>query len=252
MLVSAPSEVALGFWTDRSVYLERQMGVAWFGDRGTPILAFPPASCNEWIYEEHGVIDAIDDYIRRGTVRVFTLRSVDGDAFLNRAATPRERSLMQRRYDEYVRLEAIPRVRAACDGQALVSFGVAFGAFHAVNTLLKHPAAVKRCFALSGAYNVSQHMDGQFDDNFYFNNPLDYIRRLEDPAILNELSRCFVHVVSIGGRGRHPSDSFDLVEALRHRVPVSHHHWGDSDTDDWSAWRGQFRDLVEEFVRAGH
>ena len=59
--------------------------------------------------------------------------------------------------------------------------GASLGAYHAANTLLKHPDVVKRCFALSGVYDMKRFMDGAYDDNFYFNNPVDYLANLSRP-----------------------------------------------------------------------
>ena len=53
--------------------------------------------------------------------------------------------------------------------------GASLGAYHAANTLFKYPDVVKRCFALSGVYDMKRFMDGAYDDNFYFNNPVDYL-----------------------------------------------------------------------------
>ena len=54
------------------------------------------------------------------------------------------------------------------------TMGASLGGYHAANTLLKHPDVVKRCFALSGVYDMKRFMLGDYDDNFYFNNPVDY------------------------------------------------------------------------------
>jgi Uncharacterized protein conserved in bacteria len=41
---------------------------------------------------------------------------------------------------------------------------------------------VKRCYALSGIYDMRDSMDGMYDDNFYFNNPVDYMANQSDPG----------------------------------------------------------------------
>jgi hypothetical protein len=41
---------------------------------------------------------------------------------------------------------------------------------------------VKRCYALSGVYDMRDSMDGMYDDNFYFNNPVDYMANQSDPG----------------------------------------------------------------------
>ena len=83
---------------------------------------------------------------------------------------------MQRMFDEYIRWEVIPFIHEQCGGLLpIATMGASLGAFHAANTLFKHPDAVKRCWAMSGLYDMRRFMDGMSDDNFYFNNPIDYL-----------------------------------------------------------------------------
>jgi esterase/lipase superfamily enzyme len=66
-------------------------------------------------------------------------------------------------------------------GVALATRPRTLGAFRAANPLFKHPDRVKRCYALSGVYDLRYSMDGMYDDNFYFNNPVDYMANQNDP-----------------------------------------------------------------------
>ena len=45
---------------------------------------------------------------------------------------------------------------------------------------------MKRCYALSGVYDMRDSMDGMYDDNFYFNNPVDYMANQNDPWFLHQ------------------------------------------------------------------
>jgi len=36
------------------------------------------------------------------------------------------------------------------------------GAYHAANSLFKHPDVIKRCFAMSGVYDLRNFMDGMY------------------------------------------------------------------------------------------
>ena len=45
---------------------------------------------------------------------------------------------------------------------------------------------MKRCYALSGIYDMRDSMDGMYDDNFYFNNPVDYMANQNDPWFLHQ------------------------------------------------------------------
>src|SRR6185436_15723909 len=95
-------------------------------------------------------------------------------------------------YDDYVRQEVVPFIHNHCSspGLALTTTGASFGAYHAANTLLKHPDVFRRCLALSGVFDVRKFMDGDYDDNFYFNNPVDYVANLGDGWYVHHLHQC--------------------------------------------------------------
>ena len=114
--------------------------------------------------------------------------------------------------------------------------GASLGAYHAANTLFKYPDVVKRCFALSGVYDMKGFMDGAYDENFYFNNPVDYLANASDPWMLGHLATCDIHIatgsgpvgaerrivpaVAGAGQPRHPPSSRRLGPARRARLAV--------------------------------
>jgi esterase/lipase superfamily enzyme len=127
----------------------------------------------------------------------------------------------------------------------VATFGASLGAFNAANTLFKYPDVVKRCFALSGVYDMRRFMDGLYDDNFYFNNPVDYLTNLSDPWLLGHLASCDIHIVTGSGPWEVPSHSYRLSEVLRSRG-VAHHldDWGALGGHDWPYWKNQMREYV--------
>ena len=82
---------------------------------------------------------------------------------------------MQAQYDAYVANEVFPFIESVCQTPCIpiTTLRASLGAYHAANTLFEHPDHVKRCYALSGLYDMLDSMDGIYDDNFYFNNPVD-------------------------------------------------------------------------------
>ena len=104
-------------------------------------------------------------------------------------------------YDAYVAFEVVPFIYDHCRSQgiAITTSGASFGAYHAANTILKHPDLFKRCLALSGVYDIRRFMDGDYDDNFYFNNPVDYVASLSDGYYLHHLSQCDIRLATGSG-----------------------------------------------------
>ena len=148
--------------------LNRDMGVAIYGNYGAPILAFPTSCGDESEMEGQGMIRTLSPYLEQGRIRIFCINSVNSDSFQNKGAHPFHRSWMQAQYDAYVANEVFPFIDSQCQTQGIgiATLGASLGAYHAANTLFKHPDHVKRCYALSGIYDMRDSMDGMYDDNF--------------------------------------------------------------------------------------
>jgi esterase/lipase superfamily enzyme len=229
--------------------LDREMGIAVYGHWGPPLLAFPTSGGDQWEQENQGMIRVLEEYIDAGRVKIFAVNSVNDASFYNKAAHPFHRSYVQRQYDAYVRDEAIPFIQEHCrtPGIPLATMGESFGAYHAVNTLLKHPDVVRRCFGLSGLYDMRQFMDGAYDDNFYFNNPVDYLASLSDPGILSQLAGCDIHIATGSGPWEDSTGSYRLSEVLASRG-IRHHldDWGEQGGHDWAYWHHQMREYIRK------
>jgi esterase/lipase superfamily enzyme len=223
------------------------MGLVVYGHWGPPMIAFPTSGGDEWEYERQGLIGAIAGHIDAGRCKVYCVNTNHRDSFANGPAHPRHRSWMQRMYDEYIRDEVIPFVRHDCQSAdiAVWTMGASLGAYHAVNTLLKHPEVVKRCYALSGVYDMKMFMDGEYDDNFYFNNPVDYMANLSDPWMLEQLATCDIHLATGTGPWERSEEAYRLSQVLWGRgVRHSLDDWGPLGGHDWPYWKHQMDEYL--------
>jgi esterase/lipase superfamily enzyme len=227
--------------------LGRDMNVVVYGHWGPPMIAFPTSGGDEWEYERQGLITAIGGSIDAGSVKVFCVNINHGDSFGNAGAHPRHRSWMQRQYDDYICQEVVPFVRHHCQSGdiSIWTMGASLGAYHAVNTLLKHPDIFKRCYALSGVYDMKRFMDGDYDDNFYFNNPVDYVSNLSDPWTLNQLASCEIHLATGSGPWERGDEAYRFSQILWSRG-IRHHldDWGMMGGHDWPYWHHQMREYL--------
>jgi esterase/lipase superfamily enzyme len=230
-----------------SARLGREIGTVVYGHWGPPLIAFPTSGGDEWEMERQGMIAALGEFIDAGRVKIFAVDSANADSWYDTGAHPSRRSYMQKQYDEYVRWEAIPFVQDHCrtPGIAVATMGASLGAYHAANTLFKHPGVVKRCFALSGVYDMRRFMDGAYDDNFYFNNPVDYLQSLTDPTILGHLASCDIHLATGSGPWEDSGPSYQLADLLRRKgLPCHLDNWGKDGGHDWPYWQRQMREYV--------
>jgi esterase/lipase superfamily enzyme len=226
----------------------RDMTVVVLGHWGPPMIMFPTSGGDEGEYERLSLIGAISGHIDAGRIKAFCVNTNHADSFANRGAHPLHRSWMQRRYSDYIHEEVIPFVRHHCrSGDIGVwTMGASLGAYHAANTLFKYPDAVKRCFALSGVYDMKRFMDGAYDENFYFNNPVDYLSNLSDPWTIGHLGSCDIHIATGSGPWENSSESYRLSRILTSRG-IRHHldDWGHMGGHDWPYWKHQMREYLQ-------
>ena len=233
------------YW--HSPRLEHDMGLAVFGHWGLPMLAFPTSHGDEWELQRNGLIDAIADHINAGRVKVFCVGSNNHESFLNNRAHPFHRSWRQRLFDEYIRDEVVPFIYAACQtpGIPITTMGASMGGYHAANSLFRYPHMFKRCYALSGVFDLRRYMDGKYDDNFYFHNPVDYMKNLDDPWALGQLATCEIRLVTGSGPWENSGFSYEMSGILA-RKGIKHYldDWGPRGGHDWPYWREQMREYL--------
>jgi esterase/lipase superfamily enzyme len=222
------------------------MGVVVYGHWGPPLIGFPTSAGDEWELQNQGMIASLADLIDGGRVKFFSVNSANFACLYNKGAHPFHRSYMQSQFDAYLSNEVFPFIHQNCQSDIAIStMGASFGAYHAANTLFKHPDAVRRCFALSGVYDIKGFMDGMYDDNTYYNNPVDYLANLSDPHYLGNLSHCDIHIATGSGPWEHSGPSYRLSSILTSRG-IPHHldDWGPEGGHDWPYWKNQMRQYI--------
>ena len=227
--------------------LGREMDILVYGHYGQPIVAFPTSGGDHREYEGQGMIDALGHHIESGRVKVFCVDAMNNQSWYDKGAHPRHRSWLQARYDEYIASEVAPFVENHCGtpGIAITTTGASFGAYHAANTLFKHPDRFRRCLALSGVYDIRRFMDGDYDDNFYFNNPMDYVANLSDPWYYHHLRRADIHLATGHGPWEDSGPTYRFSEVLRRKeIPHSVDDWGPDGGHDWPYWKKMTNEYV--------
>jgi esterase/lipase superfamily enzyme len=227
-----------------------EMGVAVFGHWGPPMLAFPTSHGDEWELQRHSLVGALHDFVDAGRVKIFCVGSNNADSFMNRGAHPSHRSWRQRLFDEYIRDEVIPFIHSHCQspGIPITTMGASLGAYHAANTLLRYPHLVKRCYGLSGIYDLRRMMEGGYDENFYFHNPVDYLANLTDPWFFEQFATCEIRLATGSGPYEESRYSHQLSQVLS-RKGIHHYldDWGPRGGHDWPFWKDQMREYLSRW-----
>ena len=93
---------------------------------------------------------------------------------------------------------------------------------------------------------MKRFMGGAYDDNFYFNNPVDYLANASDPWMLGHLATCDIHIATGSGPWEQSGESYRLSRGARQ--PRHRHHflddWGPLGGHDWPYWKHQMREYL--------
>ena len=89
-------------------------------------------------------------------------------------------------------------------------------------------------------------MDGDYDDNFYFNNPVDYVGEPDATGTSSTTSsRCDIRLATGHGPYEDSAPTYRLSEVLRARgIPHSVDDWGADGGHDWPYWKRQMNEYL--------
>lgn len=211
--------------------------VRW-GHFGTPVLVFPTAGGDADEIERMGLIGALWPLLEAGRIKVYSLDSIAGRAWLQKL-DPRHCSWLQNQFDALIYHEIVPAIRTDCrSGDVeIISAGASIGAFNAVATLCRHPDALRSAIGMSGTYNLEPWLRGHFDDDFYFSSPWHFLAGLGDGWQLDRLRRRFVLMAYGQGRWESPGESWHMADLLGGKgIPNRVDPWGHEWDHDWPTW----------------
>lgn len=201
----------------RSPSLGRDMEMRIYGDSGTPILAIPTRGKKGDQFERKGMVESIEFQLKNGFNQLFCIDSADEESFFNESIPPEKRILRHQQYESYVVEEAVPYVQKNSTVDFLIIAGVEIGGYHAVNMALKHPAAFGKAIGISGIYDIRPLMDGHFDDNVYYNSPIDYLPNLSNHTHLNKIRHVDFRLVSYSNDLKR-DDAYRLAHIFQTKV----------------------------------
>jgi len=235
-------------WQWWSPNLNKNMEIVAYGHFGPALLMFPSAAADFLEYERFFLIDAIKPFIDSGKFKVFAINSINSESWLNDHMDPRAKSIRHQQYNQYILEEVVPHIYRNCDGEVpIITTGVSLGALHAVNNFLRRPDVFYGTLGMSGIYDLKAYTKGYFDEDCYFNSPMDYMPNLHDEYWLNILrSRHTTYLVSGRGSYEDPSSSVSLghilsTKGIPHEVDLWGYEWG----HDWPTWRAMLPFYLE-------
>jgi esterase/lipase superfamily enzyme len=224
-----------------SPILGHDMEMKVYGYYGKPVLVFPAQAGSFHEFEDFGMIDKLSPFIESGRIKIFTVNSLDGQTWSNENAHPADRARRHQDYDRYIVEEVAPFIRRHCGetNQKFLTTGVSMGAYHAANFFFRHPDVFDTVIALSGLYQLSFFIGDYMDENVYFNTPLAYLPKLEDPWYLEQYRQS--HIIVAVGQGAFEDEMLADTRALKQildqkGIPNWIDIWGYDVNHDWPWW----------------
>jgi esterase/lipase superfamily enzyme len=217
--------------------LGRNMEMLAYGEGGMPVLVFPTSRGKFYEYENSGMVHAIWQKIEARQLQLFCIDSVDSDSWYNRGIHPHDRVMRHIAYEDYVLYEVVPLMKSLSASSQICTTGCSFGAYHGLNFAMRHPDLVSICVAMSGAFDLRSFMDGYYDQDFYFNNPVDYLANVNDDWFLDRYRQMKL-VLAVGDHDICLGENFRMADILgRKGIPHWLDVWTGGERHDWPLWQ---------------
>lgn len=231
--------------------LQMEMPLVAYGHAGRTLLMLPTAAADYLEYERFYLVDAIKPFIEQGLIRAYSINSVNRYSLLNEEMPPKLKAELLTRYDRYITDEVLPLIRNENGEDARpITTGASLGAFLSANEYFKHPDLFGGVIAMSGSYDIRNFLNGYYDDNVFFNNPVDYLSGLNDDHFLPILRQAnAIHILTGQGSYEDPSRSQQLSDILTSKgIPHSLELWGADVNHDWPWWRKMLPHVLGKVV----
>jgi len=154
-----------------------------FRHSGVPAIIFPTSMGTYHQNKDFRLIESVAWLVDNGLVKIYCPNSVDEFSFYNEMIHPSDRIRNHTYYDDFILHEVVSRASNETGHHRVVMAGCSFGGYQAINFAFRHPDRVRDVFSMGGAFDIKNHLDGYYDENVYYNNPVDYLGSLNDENI---------------------------------------------------------------------
>lgn len=219
--------------------LQREMEMLVFGHSGTPVVVCPTSGSRFYEWKDQGMIDTLGSRINEGHLQIFCPDWIGRESWYNDRSPARDRVLRHNQWEQYLKTEVWPFIRSRNSNEFTIMTGTSFGAYVSVNFALKNPDYVNKVIGMSGSYTIHNLLDGYYDEDCYFNCPLDYLPNLTDEWYLNRYRKMeWILVTSELDISICQSTTKRMAGVMRAKgIPVCYDYWGDGTGHDWPYWR---------------
>lgn len=229
-----------------SGWLNREMNVLVYGDRGVPLPAFPcqDGMCDNW--EGFGMPDTLADFIEEGRIQLFCVDSVDRESWSDVYGDKEHRAYIQENYYHYIVDEVVPFIHQVNGtGSLPLATGFSLGATHAAIVFFRRPDLFGGFLGCSGCYDAPHFWGDWCNGTLYENSPVHFLENMpgDHPYISLYNQRKFAVCVGQGRWENEGRRTASILKGIFERKGI--HGWVDFwgyDVDhDWPWWRKEIR-----------
>ena len=224
-------------------HISREFQFVRYGWSGVPLIIFPTTLGRYHEAADMGLIGAMAPWIEAGKVIVYCVDTLNDKSWYDKGLHPADKVRTHAAFDRMIRHEVIPMMQTRHNAAKVIAAGCSFGAYTAANFAFKHPDVVSHLVGMSGSYDIRSFLDGYYDQEVYFNNPVDFIAQAEHPDLwrmgiilgTSEWDICRPETERMSG-------------ILRHKgIP----HWLDMrgwQEHDWPLWKEMIADYLPKVL----
>ncbi len=215
--------------------LQRDIPMLKFGDRGYPIVIFPTTLGSYYECKDFHLINSVKWFVEQGMVQIYCVDSINKESWYNKNTHPLQRVANHNFYDRFLHEEFIPQLREISGTGKVAVGGPSFGGFMAANYAFRHPEAVSHLFSMSGSFDIKSFVDGHYNEDVYFNNPMDFMPSNDNPELYN------MKIILGTSHKDICLDSNLQMSGILNSKGIN--HWLDirgHEPHDWPLWRDMF------------
>lgn len=220
-------------------YLSRNFEMLAFGQSGIPVIAFATSLGRYHQNKDFGLIDSVRWFVENGLVKIYCPDGFDSQSWYNRRIHPADRLRSHLAFERVIINEIIPRAQHETGHEKVIFVGASFGGFHAINHAFKFPHLTREVYSMSGAYETASFLDGYYDDNAYYNTPLDFIGGMQEGQALQHIRQMKI-ILGVPEHDATKDQNFKFSEILNSKnIPheIDFHH---NAIHDWPTWCNMF------------
>ncbi len=173
------------FFQWHSPNLSRDIKMLVFGHGGYPVVLFPTTMGRYYEAKDRKLIESAKWFLENGMIQLYCPDSINELSWYNKDIHPAHRVANHNWYDRMVNEEIVDKIRYRTPAHKVAVAGCSFGGYQAGNFAFRHPEKVSHLLSMSGNFDIKSFVDGYYDNNVYFNNPVDYVPGLDHPDLYN-------------------------------------------------------------------